>query len=66
MKTKQCITVLMLFCLSVAPGVALAMSYQINWYNEASCSDASKCSCKEVSGYTKGSESLKKTIAPLA
>ena len=66
MKTKQCITFLILLCLSVTPGVALATTYQINWYNEAQCPDASKCSCKEVSGYTKGSESLKKTIAPLA
>ncbi|MDA8124316.1 MAG: hypothetical protein M0009_03900 [Deltaproteobacteria bacterium] len=67
MNTKLSIVLFALFGLAASAGVALAeSSYEVRWYESASCIDKSKCACSEVSGYVKGSEAAKQTIAPLA
>jgi len=54
--------------MSITTGIALAgtgTTYDVNWYQDASCGVNAKCGCREVSGYVQGSEAFKKTIAPL-
>jgi len=66
MNTKFSIVFIALFCLAASAGVAVAKSiYEVSWYESEICYDNSKCACSEVSGYVKGSEAAKQTIAPL-
>ena len=66
MNTKLSITMFALLCVAASAGMAFAESYEVNWFESASCVDGSKCTCSEVSAYIKGFEATtKKTIAPL-
>jgi hypothetical protein len=66
MNMKLRILLFVLCGMAASAGVALAESnYEIRWYQSASCSDGTKCTCSEVSGFIQGSEAEKKTIAPL-
>jgi len=66
MNIKLSIILFALLCMVASAGMALAESnYELRWYQGASCVDGAKCTCREVSGYVKGSEAEKMTIAPL-
>ena len=66
MNSKLCITMFALLCVAASAGMAFAAStYEVRWYQSASCVDGSKCTYSEVSGYVKGYEAVKMTIAPL-